>query len=320
MTHNVILSILFAFVAETHGQSKITSKHGLNPVHSYARLASTATGALNRKFSTDLVLGHLAGSHPTAALDSKFGRDQVVRHRSSSWQTAALNIYHTADMGTWYLAELNVYGEQLQACGAEEGEEYQCDFSDSSPSICAVPHSSPSTAQPMWEANVGQCFSIYDFGSDNFVSHHMTKFVSLLDQMASGSTELQLKCDALPIELLRSRSTVDKMDNCELEVSSRCERFHSSLSQICHICTLQAPDEIAKKTLTNHCEALTLQATQVLAEPTSDISSPAQAFALVVFLGSVFLGSALTFAVHRVRRGALTLLEDPLLAPYSRNS
>lgn len=148
-------------------------------------------------------------------------------------------------------ADLNIYGEPLEACGSAPGSGAgdKCtyrSFDAGAHQVCVTklpPSFSSRTGQGPWsDAYIGKSWCICIWAYANFFLNH-------------NDHELPLKCSALPAEVLQSEYSLSKFKNCG-SMSSRCPHYQKAMQRMCDTCHSQASGDSARAELDRKCSAL----------------------------------------------------------------
>lgn len=198
----------------------------------------------------------------------------------------------------------NIYAEATEACASGKPKEEQCTYEPDSPKVCVdVKEFDPPLAFGIKRLGpVGpRCVTIWAIGNK---------------PLARGQYDIQgdydMKCSALPTNILTSAYTVDEWNKCDLftkeyrgdplvkftseekiyqekEMSGRCFRFRKAINKICNICSTQATSNEAKAALEKKCAALDGAATSLADEeprgPATLSGGPLILLAAICFAG-----------------------------------
>lgn len=176
---------------------------------------------------------------------------------------------------------LNIFGEPTQECADGKvvafAEDAHCTYESDSPKLCV-------DVQPLKKSVLGvkrvgtigaRCMSIWNLES--------TASRSSKDQWYTRP-EANVKCSALPVDVLTSEYTQEEWSNGALyqktydsffrpgflyygtvledpvaaksnRISARCKRFRKAMNAICNACADQTPNDAAKAALQANCGA-----------------------------------------------------------------
>jgi len=166
------------------------------------------------------------------------------------------------------LGEDNVYDLEMTPCGAERtsGCTYvPWDAGAHEVCVTELPSGfSSSTGQGTWsDALTGKPWCICIWAYSNYILH---------------SSDLPLKCEAIPSKVLESEYSLDKFKQCGTMASKRgCgdEDIRRSIQSLCLQCDRQATNESAKAALKTKCDKILAAASAAAMRP-NDLSQGAE--------------------------------------------